>query len=97
MTQIIQNRSSGKTRELIIKASENPDTVIVARNPDYIIQKGYSLGITGLTVISYKDFTKENISNDHKYMINDLDNFVRDKFFEDNILAFAGYTLSKEN
>ncbi len=58
MVQIIGGRSCGKTKALLFEVSRT-NGLLVCQNTIHMREKAYALGLTGLNIISYKDFIEK--------------------------------------
>lgn len=78
MYQIIGKRGSGKTINLITLAKEN-NAILVTCCPEYVLQKMYDLGITGIEVMSYGQFQAGlyNFGKDKPYIIDELEAYTK--------------------
>ena len=93
MYRIIDKRSSGKTSRLLLLAKEH-NGIIVCQNPDKMMKRAHTLGLTGIQYLSYGEFTQkifENVEYDKPIFIDDLELYLR--IYEPNI---AGYTISED-
>ena len=57
MYRIIDKKGTGKTSRLLLLAKEN-NGIVVCAYPDWMREKAYKYGITGIDFISYDDFIK---------------------------------------
>ena len=76
MYQIISNRATGKTSNLMLLAKEH-DGVFVCAQPDVMKEKAWKLGLLGFDIISYSDYLEHNYSYGKKVFIDELDLFVK--------------------
>ena len=91
MIQILGNRSSGKTSQLMLLAKEK-DANYACFNPYAMREKALAYGLTGINFISFSDlFTGEYI--DQPGVIDEIELLVRD-YIDGNLI---GYTLTKED
>ena len=90
MTRIIDERGTGKTRKLMLAAKEN-DGILVCMHPDRMREKAFAYGITGLNIISYRDFEIGDYDIDKKCYIDELGIFIKQMFATLNI---DGYSLT---
>lgn len=88
MKKIIAERGTGKTAQLINLAVEN-NGVIVCENPTHVVNKGYEMGITNLTVLSYGQYSIEKGNLQQPVYIDDVDSYFAE--LDANV---AGYTVS---
>lgn len=110
IARIIDNRGTGKTKELIWKAYTN-NGILVCQNERHMKEKAASYGIHNLDIISYRDF----IDSIQKYPITYMEptdtyrlgyrNEDGKRFYIDELEGFVnficlntlgGYTLTKE-
>lgn len=76
MTQIIGERSCGKSAQLMLLAKEE-NAIYACENPYAMREKALAYGIAGITFISYSDlFTGEY--EDVPVVIDELEMFVKD-------------------
>ena len=57
MYRIIDGRGTGKTSRLLLLAKEN-NGIVVCAYPEWMREKAYKYGITGIDFVSYTDFIK---------------------------------------
>lgn len=94
MYRIIDDRGTGKTSRLMLIAKEN-NALFVCSNPDAMRYKAKAYGIDGIEFISYGEFFHNYRGQiDTKYVIDELENFLRSTMFYSTELI--GYTLSVE-
>lgn len=94
MYRIIDDRGTGKTSRLMLIAKEN-NALFVCSNPDAMRYKARAYGIDGIEFISYGEFFHDyRGQRDVKYVIDELENFLRSTMFYSTELV--GYTLSVE-
>lgn len=94
MYRIIDDRGTGKTSRLMLIAKEN-NALFVCSNPDAMRYKAKAYGIDGIEFISYGEFFHDyRGQRDVKYVIDELENFLRSTMFYSTELI--GYTLSVE-
>ncbi len=97
MLRIIDSNDSGKTRKLLEEISKDPNSIIVCKHPERIVDKCINYGVSIVDAISYQDFL-EIIKND------DANPSPRRKVYIDELEAFMkvcckqfeGYTLTNE-
>ena len=87
MYRILGKRGSGKTTNLITLAKET-GAVLVVSNVDYVVNKMYQLGITGVDIMSYTQFANSQRSFDKQYLIDDIEGFTKVIFGKN----FIGYS-----
>ena len=75
MKSICGERASGKTTQLILEAQKE-NGVIVCADVGCMIDKMYSLYITGIEVVSYYDFYNGEFDEGTRFFIDDLDGLV---------------------
>lgn len=85
MYKIIGANCTGKTKDLILKASETPDAIIVCKNPDRMREKAYSIGITNVEILGFVN----SVPLGKPLFIDDLEEFAK-TFYP----GLSGYTLS---
>ncbi len=94
MYRIIDDRGTGKTSRLMLIAKEN-NALFVCSNPDAMRYKAKAYGIDGIEFISYGEFFHNYRGQRNvKYVIDELENFLRSTMFYSTELI--GYTLSVE-
>lgn len=89
MYRIIDKRSSGKTGRLLLLAKEKNSTVVCS-NPTAMRTKAHAYGITDLNFISYSDYFKETHEVNETFMIDELDEFLKQ-------ISIIGYTITNED
>lgn len=96
MVRIINDRSTGKTMQLMLLAKAN-NAIFVCGNSQAMEQKAHAYGITGITFMSYTDFILASKGQDTKFVIDELESFalVAARVVGSNTECI-GYTLSKE-
>lgn len=57
MYRIIDKRGTGKTSRLLLLAKEN-NGIIICKYPEFMREKAYKYGITGVDFVSYGDFIR---------------------------------------
>lgn len=92
MERIIENRGTGKTHKLMVKALETK-SIIACANPTAMQQKAYAYGLTGITFIPYSDLFNGNLDFDSNVMIDEIEVCMRE--YMDGRLT--GYTLTAED
>lgn len=92
MERIIENRGTGKTHKLMVKALKEGCSIACA-NPTAMTQKAYAYGITGINFIPYSDLFNGNVEPDDKVMIDEIEVCMRE--YMDGMLM--GYTLTAED
>ena len=96
MTQIVGNRSSGKTYKLMLEAKEKHGTIICS-NPNAMSEKAKAYGLTGINFMSYYDFLQSPAEDLGAYYIDELELFAQYMTIRNNMRGnFTGYTLSLE-
>lgn len=95
MIKIIDNRGTGKTKKLIKEAYENNLTLLVKDNlhKKGIIDKALSMGIPGISTMTYSEFKDHDRCGTDYYLVDDLDEYL--KFISDN--KIVGYSLTNED
>lgn len=91
MIRIIDDRSTGKTSQLMLWAKEYNAT-FVCSNPKAMEYKAQKYGIEGIEFISYKKFSTI-LNHEKNYVIDEMENFIKSAFGN----SLIGYTLSIEN
>ena len=86
MYKFVGKTCSGKTKNLLL-AAEKEGGIVMCRNPERMLEKAHSLGIVGLTIISYTELPSED---NVPLFIDDLEAFLKATLGS----TFAGYTLS---
>lgn len=93
MYRIVDGRGTGKTSRLMLLAKESGAT-IVCSNPRAMEQKAHAYGITGLSFISYGEFTPERRAGSSGcYLVDELEAFLGYIYGSNKIV---GYTISEE-
>lgn len=90
MYQIIGNRGSGKTYQLMEMAKKN-NGVLVCSNPQAMKEKSIAYGLTGFDVISYKEFLLSDEFDGRDYFIDEMETFLRRFVGDKNV---KGYSLT---
>lgn len=88
MNREIGKKGTGKTTRLIALAKET-NSIIVTSSPEYIVNKMYRLGITGVEVVSYQEFEAKKIGFTKKYVIDELEDFVKYISGPENMIAYS--------
>lgn len=91
MIKLIGERGSGKTGKLIELAAEQGGT-IVCKNPNHIVEKGYSMGITSLNVVSYVQYLASKDAVNGPVFVDDMDALL-----EAIDPRIAGFTAARED
>lgn len=93
MLRIIDETSTGKTKQLLLAAAEN-NGIVLSKNPEALRQKAHSYGIAGIKdFISYYDILLDkNLTNENIY-IDEIEEVIERLLGTNN---FKGYTLSKD-
>lgn len=89
MNRIIDERSTGKTRQLLQYAHDNHLIVMCAR-PDRMQQKAIAYGLSGVTCIAYTSYADEIPG---PYVIDELEQFM-EYCMSTSSAPFVGYTLT---
>ena len=55
MYRIIDSKGTGKTSRLLLLAKEN-DGIVVCAYPNFLREKAYAYGLTGIDFLSYNEF-----------------------------------------
>ena len=90
MHQIIGNRGSGKTYQLMELAKKN-NGVFVCSNPTAMKEKSLAYGLTGFDIISYNDFLLNDEFDGRNYFIDEMETFLRRFVGDKNV---KGYSLT---
>ena len=90
MIRIIDDRSTGKTSQLMLWAKEYNAT-FVCSNPKAMEYKAQEYGIDGIEFISYEKFSTV-LNHEKNYVIDELENFIKSAFGN----SLIGYSISKE-
>lgn len=93
MVQIIDGRSTGKTRKLFEVAKEKGAT-IVCSNPSAFADKAFRYGIYGLDFMSYGDLICGNHTPQTNVMIDEVEEFLQYFSSYAPVCQILGYTLS---
>lgn len=108
MVQIIGERSSGKTKELLFEVARTGG-LLVCQDPIHMREKGYVLGLVGLNIMSYKDFIEHIQDHPLEYAPQYSHKGFKDERYKEIYVdeleglmqhiclnRLSGYTLSKE-
>ena len=76
MLQICGGRGTGKTKLLLEKAKQE-NAIIVCREPIELREHAYLYGITGLNLMSYREFFDYD-KNENPIYIYDLHDFLKE-------------------
>lgn len=90
MIRIINDRSTGKTSQLMLWAKEY-DATFVCSNPKAMEYKAQKYGIDGIEFMSYEKFSTV-LNHEKNYVIDELENFIKSAFGN----SLIGYSISKE-
>jgi len=90
MIRIIDDRSTGKTSQLMLWAKEYNAT-FVCSNPKAMEYKAQKYGIEGIEFISYEKFSTI-LNHEKNYVIDEMENFIKSAFGN----SLIGYSISKE-
>ena len=90
MIRIIDDRSTGKTSQLMLWAKEY-DATFVCSNPKVMEYKAQKYGIDGIEFMSYEKFSTV-LNHEKNYVIDELENFIKSAFGN----SLIGYSISKE-
>ena len=90
MIRIIDDRSTGKTGQLMLLAKEYNATFVCA-NPRAMEVKAKAYGIEGIDFISYEKFSTI-LNHEKNYVIDEMENFIKSAFGN----SLIGYSVSKE-
>ena len=90
MIRIIDDRSTGKTSQLMLWAKEYNAT-FVCSNPKAMEYKAQKYGIDGIEFMSYEKFSTV-LNHEKNYVIDELENFIKSAFGN----SLIGYSISKE-
>lgn len=90
MIRIIDDRSTGKTGQLMLLAKEYNATFVCA-NPRAMEVKAKAYGIEGIDFISYEKFSTI-LNHEKNYVIDEMENFIKSAFGN----SLIGYSISKE-
>lgn len=90
MIRIIDDRSTGKTSQLMLWAKEYNAT-FVCSNPKAMEYKAQKYGIDGIEFMSYEKFSTV-LNHEKNYVIDELENFIKSAFGN----SLIGYSISKD-
>ena len=90
MIRIINDRSTGKTSQLMLWAKEY-DATFVCSNPKAMEYKAQRYGIEGIEFMSYEKFSTV-LNHEKNYVIDELENFIKSAFGN----SLIGYSISKD-
>ena len=96
MVQIINNQSTGKTRELLTHAKTN-NCIVVCPIPNRMQDKAVRYGLGYIDCISYEDFLNEYKAGtlpEGKYVVDELVKLVTLMF--QNGATFEGYCVTTD-
>ncbi len=96
MVRIINNQSTGKTRQLLTYAKEN-NCIVVCPIPNRMQDKAVRYGLGYIDCISYEDFLndyKAGAITEGKYVVDELEKLVMLMF--QNGAALEGYCLTTD-
>ena len=92
MYRIINNKASGKTRQLMEVAKENK-AIFVCSNPRAMETKAHAYGIVGVEFIDYFTFLDDKGKEPANYVIDEIEMFLHYMCGMNRNLT--GYTLTK--
>ena len=92
MIRIIDGRGTGKTSQLMLIAKEHGAKFVCA-NPRAMEVKAQAYGINDIDFISYEDFSTILLHTDEKYVIDELENFIKSAFGG----IFLSYSISNND
>ena len=90
MIRIIDDRSTGKTSQLMLLAKEY-DATFVCSNPKAMEYKAQKYGIEGIEFMSYEKFSTV-LNHEKNYVIDELEDFIKSAFGN----SLIGYSISKD-
>lgn len=93
MTHFINKSSTGKTKQLMLLASENNGTVVCS-NPDAMRSKCYAYGITNVDFISYYDYLNPDYNARSPFYIDEIESFF--VAISASFGSVKGYSLTLE-
>ena len=96
MVRIINNQSTGKTRQLLTYAKEH-NCVVVCPIPNRMRDKAVRYGLGYIDCISYEDFLndyKTGTTTEGKYVVDELEKLVMLMF--QNGATLEGYCLTTD-
>ena len=91
MYRIIDNKASGKTRQLMEIAKENK-AIFVCSNPRAMEAKAHAYGIVGIEFIDYFTFLDDKGKEPTNYVIDEIEMLLHYMFGMNRNLT--GYTLT---
>lgn len=91
MYRIINNKASGKTRQLMEIAKENK-AIFVCSNPRAMEAKAHAYGIVGIEFIDYFTFLDDKGKEPANYVIDEIEMLLHYMFGMNRNLT--GYTLT---
>jgi hypothetical protein len=96
MVRIINNQSTGKTRQLLTYAKEN-NCIVVCSIPNRMQDKAVRYGLGYIDCISYEDFISDHKAGTQtagKYVVDELEKLVMLMF--QNGATLEGYCLTTD-
>lgn len=91
MYRIINNKASGKTRQLMEIAKENK-SIFVCSNPRAMEAKAHAYGIIGIEFIDYFTFLEDKVKEPSNYVVDEIEMLLHYMFGMNRNLT--GYTLT---
>ena len=91
MYRIIDNKASGKTRQLMEIAKENK-AIFVCSNPRAMEAKAHAYGIVGVEFIDYFTFLDDRGKESANYVVDEIEMLLHYMFGMNRNLT--GYTLT---
>ena len=91
MYRIIDNKASGKTRQLMEIAKENK-AIFVCSNPRAMEAKAHAYGIVGIEFIDYFTFLGDEDKKPSNYVVDEIEMLLHYMFGMNRNLT--GYTLT---
>lgn len=90
MYEIIDKRGTGKTSRLLLLAKEN-NGIVVCGNPNFMREKAYAYGLTGIEFLSYEQYLygEEEYDTSKPIFIDEIE-----KLFQIFDQCILGYSLS---
>lgn len=95
MITIIQNRNTGKTRELLQTALDN-NAIVLTSNKKGLQVKAKSYGFKNIEIISYEDLEKDSYSFNKPLLIHNCEKVIQylfDRYYNLNVF---GFSMTKE-
>lgn len=89
MYRIIDGRGTGKTSRLLLLAKEH-DGIVICAYPEWMREKAYKYGLTGIDFISYTEFIKGIKERDVKVPMHHPDGSISQQEWK-----YFGNTLGK--